>query len=223
MVHPGSVSVSSIAARVRERVENDVILAGAVSRGIVNYRAAARWLVETRDWDVSEGAVISALRRLTPSMDETFDQARDVLEQSHVNTRAQMCSVRLPGVEEIRRRLPEFHEIVDAGQGEVLRVISSDQGFKVLLDEKNLEAVEEAIDPGLVQEVKRDLTELDVVIPPEARTTPGILALVCNKLALHGINIAETVDGVHQHILLVSSRDAIEAHRLLTRLTEKEN
>lgn len=176
-------------------------------------------MIEEQEWEASEGAVISALRRLSPPGDHVFSEAREVLEASHINTRANMASIRLPHDPETQQRLPDLFEIVDPGQGEILRVISSDQGVKVILDEHNLSPVKQELGSIPTNDEKTGLTELSVHIPSEARETPGILALVCNKLALHGINVDETVDGVHQHILLVSSEDAIEAHRLLVQLT----
>jgi len=214
-----SGSTASVAKRVRRSVQNDAILSGALARGVLNYQAAARWIVETSDWEASEGAVISALRRLDHPDRGAFAAAREVLEESHINTRSKMGSVRLAGDATVRDRLPTLFDIVEANQGEVLRVISSDRGFNVILDEANLALIEETFPQRTIEEVQTGLTELCVVIPPEARQTPGILALVCNRLALQEINIKESVDGVYQHVLLVATDDAIEAHRLLADLT----
>lgn len=52
-----------VARRVRQAVASDPAALDAIERGILNVRAYGRWLMETRAWDVTEEAVVSALRR----------------------------------------------------------------------------------------------------------------------------------------------------------------
>lgn len=203
----------STARRVADHLEEDIVLTEALRRGIVNQRALARWLMETHDWDTSEDSVVRGIRRHSPeNRENVFEDARDVLAASHVNTRSELCSVQLTGRGSIEDQIPDLFEGVNTFQGEVVRVLSSSQGFKVIVDEANLDLIRKSLGERYIDEVKRGLTEVSVVLPPRGWETPGILSLLTSRMALREINIDGFVDGVEQISLLVDDQDAIEAY-----------
>lgn len=212
--------MTTIAKRVAERIHEDPIIQEALGRGFANKRALAKWLIETSDWDASLSSVVSAVRRHTPEEGEdVLTPAREVLATSHVNSRSPVCSIQLENDTRIEKALPELFDAVDPLQGQTLRVISSDKGFRVIVDEDNHKPVIEILNARLVSRVHQGLTEFSIMIPSEGWETPGILALLCGRLAMRGINIVGVVDGVYQNILLVDDADAWPAYEALAELT----
>lgn len=210
----------SIAGRVAERLEEDPVLSEALSRGIVNQRALARWMIETYEWEASEDSVVSGLRSYGPDeRGDILEDARALLKKAHLNTRANLCSVELAGRGHVEDCIPDLFKAVDTTRGETIRVVSSPKGFKVILDEKNLDLVRKILGDEHIDHVKEGLTEIAVVIPPKGEDTPGVMALVTARLSLRGINIEGFVDGVHEEGYLVDGEDAIKAYEALAELT----
>lgn len=194
-------------------IEEDLVLHEALARGIVNHRALARWLRETNQWDAPVDSINSALRRHAPAPgDDVFGRARQALRDCHMSTRSKLCMVRVDGGSSVREALPELFGRVDHTRGDVLRIMASERGFKLLLDGRNLEMVEETLGKHNVEEVERGLTELNISIAPEHWYKPGMLALISSRLAFRGISLTGFVDGIYQLILLVEETDALDAY-----------
>lgn len=117
-----------------------------------------------------------------------------------------MVSVSLRNSVHVQERLSVLFSKVDTTRGERIRVMSSDQGFKVIVDQDALDRVRGVVGKDSIIDTKPGLTEIDVVIPAKARSVPGLLAVISNALAAANVNIAEIVDGVSQHIILVDKR-----------------
>lgn len=209
------------AQRVADAIGEDVVLGEALARGVVNHRALARWLKERYALEASEEAIVSAVRRyqVDRSRGGLFDPARQLLRRSHVNVRSSLVSAVLPNTADVQSLLPDLFRAVRTDLGQTLRVISSEKGFKVVLDEANLPLLTDIFGTGSVEQTKRPLTELSVVFPSSALSTPGILAVTSQALALQGVNIAEIVEGILQIHILVAEDDAAAAYRVLLALT----
>lgn len=208
----------STAQAVATYLDQDGVVREALSRGIVNQRALARWLIETKGWDATEEAVISAVRRHLEREDadrSVFDAARALFDAAHVNMRSRVGLVVAAKTQEVQERLPELFQAVDYSRGEVLRILQTDRCIKVIVDEANLASVGDLLGEDAVQEVHDGLAEINVVLPEETVTTPGVLALICTTLALHRINILEVATGLPEHLLFVAQEDARRAYETL--------
>lgn len=206
--------------RVRDALDHDPAALEMLSRGVVNVRALARWMIDLHGWSGSEDAVVSALRRVGDREAKVgrLDAARQALTHAHLNTRSRMCSVALSNASAVQRRLPQILQMVDFARGEKVRLVSSEQGFKVITDSSNLAKLERLVGDAAIIETKPNLTEIDLIMPAKFRETAGILALVAMSLAVHGISVAEIVDGIDQHMLFVAAEDEERAYRVLSAL-----
>lgn len=143
-----------------------------------------------------------------------------MLSKSRVNLHEGMCSVALPNSKEVQQALPKLFSRLDTTKGDRVRLSSSDQGFKLIVNEAALPMVEEVFGRTDFLDVKKNLHELNVVMPSDAKQTPGILAVITNALAAADVNLAEVVDGISQHILLVGDKDSVRAYQVLRSLVE---
>lgn len=212
-----SMGHGDVARRVREAVASDPAALDALERGILNVRAYGRWLLESRRWDVTEEAVVSALRRFEGDRQygQILARAKEVLRESRISVHEGMLSVALRNSPQVQERLSGLFSEVDTSQGERIRVMSSDQGFKIIVDEPAWGRMRAVVGDESILETKRGLTELDVALPARARSVPGLLAVISSALAAANVNIAEIVDGVSQHIILVDRGDAVKTYQVL--------
>jgi aspartokinase len=95
--------------------------------------------------------------------------------------------------------------------------IHSPQGVRLVVPERRLDGAEARLLALPEIQIRRGLAEVAVVLAPDARRVLGILAIACQRLALDGVNIVETVDGFGQHTFLVAEEQAETAVRALKR------
>lgn len=63
----GQGGEETVVSRVEAHLSHDAHMEAGIARGYLSLRRAARWLIDRYEWDVSEDAVVSALRRHEPS------------------------------------------------------------------------------------------------------------------------------------------------------------
>lgn len=214
--------MSTVAEMVDQRLSRDGVLREALRRDVVNLRALARWLIATYDWDASEEAVLSALRRRTEDLGpDPLADARRVYSQAHLNLRSQVALVILVKDPRVEGQLAEVVDAVDYGMGETLRVIRSQRAIKLITDETNLDPVLDLLAEDLVDEVLRGVAEIEAIHPPASLRTPGMLALLTEALAYQEINILELVTGVTEHLVVVAEDDAMTTYQAMDDLIER--
>lgn len=187
---------------------------------VINLRAFARWLIKTHDWDASEAAVVSALRRYPrkPSRG-VFADAREVLARSYINSRSNVWSLHYADKRCVRRVEPRLYDAVDPSRAELLRIVEGDTASKVVVSGQKVEEVQGILKDCELVEAIGDLAEFSIICPgPELRKTPGVVALMLNTLAVNRVNIRETVSGAGELLVLVHNDDALRAWQVLSRL-----
>lgn len=214
--------MGSVSDRVRHHLARDAVAREALLREFVNHHALARWLIQTYGWDASESAVVSALRRYEGQAEaETFRRAARLFAEGQLSLRANVCILALPKSAAAQNQLSDLFDLVDYKRGEALRVIQSERTIKVLVDEANLDGALEVLGEDRVDVVLRGLTEITVLAPEESLWTPGVLALVFDTLAGHGINVVEVVSALAEILLVVEQGDALGAYEALEDLIEQ--
>lgn len=212
--------MGSVAERVADYISRDSVVQEAIRRGIVNHRALARWIIEYNDWDATEEAVVSALRRYAVDEDRSiFVRARQALDQIQLSLRSHVTILVLSKNGDLPNRLPRLFETVDLMRGEALRVIQGEKAVKVVVDDENRDEIREVVGPHNVEHEHLDVTEVHVLMPPESVDTPGALAVVLVELAVRGVNVLEVVSGLPELLLFVGEGDGLEAYRALKDLT----
>lgn len=211
-------STPSVSAEAASLVSRDGVLLEALSRGIVNYRALARWINRTYGVGASEEALVSAIRRLKkPGVENPFHRAREVISRSHLNVRSQACQITAPKSKAVQELLPRIFQQIDFARGEMLYYTQGETGTKIVVDESNLKPVQALLGPHLGK-ITRGLAALIVVEPEEGLQVPGILALLSTSLALHDINIVDAMWGYPEYIFFVREPDTLRAYEALQSL-----
>ena len=214
----GATARVDVPKRVQEVFDRDGVVNEAVSRGIVNYRALARWILHVGEFQATEDAVLSAIRRVRRrDAPLPFDAAHGVIAASHLNVRSGVCQVKAPRAKQVQEKLSAIFREIDFEKGEILYYTQGEGGIKILVDESNLKLVQSHLGQYLLRATKQ-LSAVSLVQPEAGLDTPGILALLSNTLTLQGINIVDAVFGLPEYIFFVRQEDTLRAYQALETL-----
>lgn len=211
----GGDAPTGVPAVVRHVLERDGVVAEALSRGIVNLRGLARWIIRTEDLDATEDAVLSALRRQRrDGSDDPYAEAREILAGSHLNVRSGVTLVTAPRTKTIQEKLVKLVHLVDFEKGEILYYTHGDSGVKIVVDRANLDDVKNLLGKD-VKKALEDLAAVSVVQPPEGLWVSGVLALMSQALALQRTNVVDAVWGFPEYTFFVEQEDTLPAYQAL--------
>lgn len=212
-----------VTAAVHRYLDGDGPARDLLARGVINYRGFARWLIDTCGWDATEEAVVSALRRYPRADGPTGSRAaREVLSRSQIHSRSNVCSISLPRNSRVHEKMGALFEIVDPTKGELLRVIEGDIAVSVIVSGTRVDEVREAIGEGDIRAVRQGLSEYSVLCPDKGHDTPGVLATIHSTLAVHDINVVESISVGYNLIVFVSAEDSLKAYQVLNALCNSQ-
>jgi aspartokinase len=202
-------------------LDNSPCIRRDLSRGLINARALAKYILKTQKMGATLDATISAIRRYEfDQQGDIFITARKLIGQTvNLSTRSGLAEISLIKDYDIQRSLPELFEIIDYARGEVLRVIQATESIKLLIDEKNLENITELFPKDKILKIDRNLAEINMHMHPKMITTHGILAVMANELAINGINIMEVMSCLPEMLLFVREEDVLNAYQVLYQLS----
>ncbi len=191
-----------------------------LSRGIINSRALAKYILKQEKLDTSLDAIISAIRRYeVGKKDDVFNIASKLIGQTvNLSTRSGLAEISLIKDEEVQHLLPELFSLIEYVRGEVLRVMQANESIRVLVDEKNLDSVMELFPKEKILKVETKIAEINMNMHPKMQTTHGILAVIANELAINSINIIEMMSCFPEMLFFVKEKDVLKAHQVLYQL-----
>jgi len=202
-------------------LDNSPCVRRDLSRGLINARALAKYILKTQKMDATLDATISAIRRYEfDQQGDIFITARKLISQTvNLSTRSGLAEISLVKDDDVQRSLPELFDIIDYARGEVLRIIQATESIKLLVDEKNLENITELFPKDKILKIDRNLAEINMHMHPRMITTHGILAVMANELAINGINIMEVMSCLPEMLLFVKEEDVLNAYQVLYQLS----
>jgi len=192
-----------------------------LSRGLINSRALAKYILKTQKMDATLDATISAIRRYELGrQDDTFITARKLIGQTiNLSTRSGLAEISFIKDDDIQRSLPELFDIVDYARGEALRIIQATRSIKILIDEKNIENTTDLFPKDKILKIDRNLAEINMHMHQKMLNTRGILAVMTNELAINSINIIEIMSCIPEMLLFVKEEDVLNAYQVLYQLS----
>lgn len=202
---------------VERYLECDLILYGALDRGILNIRRAARWLIKEQGWDTTEEAVVSALRRYNPPRTYDMATAFHLLQASHLTARGGLASITVPRA---RRRLLKIPDIAQAMEPEdTFGLLPGRKQITFILEKhKLMEAsrILEAKEPTVHEEVGR----IDLHLPHRKEPASTSIAISLAILDYHGIEPMGVFGALPTCSMLLTPPSFIDAHGILTDLLQ---
>ncbi len=198
---PDGASRRSVAQLVREILSMRPFLLDALKMGIVNYSALARVLQR----EIGEGsleAIKAAIIRVGEELVEEWglreEEVLAILRESKVRLQDKIAVIISPVMLDIPYIVTAY--LTDS--------------YVYIVDQTELKG---ELPEGV--QVTRNLVALILLSPERVETTPGFVAFVSQLLASRNINIVEFISCSTNTVIVLDSRDALEAFKLLHRFT----
>ncbi|MEB3851955.1 MAG: ACT domain-containing protein [Desulfurococcales archaeon] len=207
----------SVASLVRRIVERDPCAWYCLGEGIANLSAMARVIAaRIRDEtgvEPSIAAVKMALSRLSRarSKGRMLEDIARVIGGSTIVIQDRVAVATIPR-EELPRLLEEAGDLLRA---RFFQVTQSLRVATIVLSEEDLPRLRSVYPDADVIEGQAAIV---LISPEEIVETPGVVALITNYLAYHGINITQIISCSLDTIIVLDSRDVSRAFTALHQL-----
>ena len=212
--------MTQIAQQVKMFLNNDFIIRKCLFRNIISLRALSRHIVHSLDLDRQNlDAVISAIRRYKKEGKEKADmQLKRIFPRITLKTRSNIADISMRKSRKILEQLNKINSIVDIEKGEVIRLIQSDEGIRIIIDGKNLDKFFSYFSRSDCLSVEKNLTEINLHFPLEAVKTKGIISLISSSFNAEGVNIIEIMTGAPELLVFIKEEDLIKALNIIRNL-----
>lgn len=218
--------MSTITKFVGTCIIRDPVIKRALTRGLINNTALAKYLIKQHNMNSSLDAVLTAIRRnaeeiaLHTEQQSSFD-IHKVLAESRLSSKNKVVVMSLKKGESTLSLLPEIFSAIDIYGGEILKVIKGAESINLVFDEKNLQKISEIITQKKVKFVKRCVGEVTLYLDPIVVDTPGVFSYLLTELSTHNINIIEAVSCGSEYMLVVEEKDLLKTQEVLYGLYEE--
>lgn len=209
--------MNNITKAVWNYIDLDPTIRIGLSRGIINQRALAQYILAKASLDSNTSAVLSAVRRYEENnpLRESFDKAMDLIKTTTMSSKNGIASITLEKSEIVETRLPKIFSVIDVAKHHVLRIIHADESIKLILDKKNLARVKKLFPETKILKIEENLAEVTVHMDERSWTTPGVASILTSELFSHGINIQEIMSCIPEIILFFKEKDLMNAYNVL--------
>ena len=201
-----------IAQIVWNILKSDLAIQKDLEKGLINVRGLAKYILNKYDLEASLDAVISAIRRF--EAEKVYEKEDKVIlslfKDAKIATRNNIACLTIK-----KDGLKPMKTVLDKD----IRAIIGTEEIKVICEKKYLEDIKETFSDS-VEKVEEDLSELDIVISEKAVKQKGVLARISNEIALHNINILESIICPPEFLIYVKEKDAVKTYELLLGLTK---
>ena len=218
---PESRVQTSIAALVRLYVSRDPCLLECISRGIVNHSELARVLAGEiavgESYKPSIAAVKMALHRLAKQVSvDRAPKVKRILAESALMVQDSVTVITVPR-EQMSKALSIAASLADKS-----RFIQVTQGFRtatiVIASEDAGKLLSKIGEP---LEIIEDQAAIILVSPRDIIETPGFISFLTGYLSRQGINITQIISCYLDTIVVLDSKYASRAYRILHDLIDR--
>lgn len=206
----------STVERVERYLEGDLIIERALDRGVLSLRRASRWLIEHNEWETTEEAVVSALRRHEPTNSRAgVEDGYELLRGTRTGLRTDLALVttrRDDGVQERIKQALDRHPARDThGVMAGTRTVSY-----VVEDTVAADLAKRCADQ--IEGIEQPLSRLLVHLPADDPAAPVALGILLNTLSHRGVQVHAVSSSDSEYALLVPGRFTNEADDVLLHL-----
>lgn len=204
---------------VESYLQTDLVVQEALARGFLSVRKAARWMIETQGWDVSEEAVVSALRRYKVEEPVDIETAVHILEGSTLTARTGLAVLSMPRTREHRRMAVHIAGALQPEQS--LSFIPEQKRLTLVLDEAAADEALSVIGEDPRVRVERQVAQVRLRFPDAGPGASTALAVLVNTFGHRGVDLLGLYGMLPSCTLLMPHRQVALARRVADDLTTK--
>ena len=212
--------MTNISEKVKVFLDNDFIIRKCLFRNIISLRALSRYIIKTINLEEKNiDAVMSAIRRYKKEeRAKTEVELNSLFSKIAVKTRSNIVDISVKKSKKILEQLNKINSIVDIEKGEVIRLIQSEEGIRIIIDEKNLSKFYNYFSKNDCINIEKNLVEINLHFPVEASKTKGIISLISSSLNAEDINIVEIMSGAPELLIFIKREDLLKSLNVINNL-----
>ncbi len=198
-------------------IDTDISLKKDISRGIINVRALANYIISKYRLKISVDSVISAIRRYhaSPEKKMNLGGAYSLLKQAKIKTITKMASLSLKKNEYVTKKLGMVLPAVNFEVGEVLRVLEGSKLFKLIVDQKSFSKMQDVFGKNNIIEYNKNIGMIEMIYPDALQKVPGVFSVVSTELGENDISIIDALICSNEHVILVDEKDLLKSFEIL--------
>jgi aspartokinase len=211
------IRVSDVVAKI---VKQSPLLEEGLSRGLINISALARDILprveQQTKKDVTEGAVVMALKRLVLDM-SSHDQSGTVFQRApDMMVRSNLFELTVRNSPTLPQRQPALAALVASQNNSYFLTVTSGVYETTIIASDALRAQIDDIlcDQYVVNEIT-DLSSITLRLSPELLEIPGSYAQILRRIGWEGINIIEMVSTYLELTVILRQQDTDRAFAAL--------
>ncbi len=205
---------------VWKAIDMDISLKKDISRGVINIRALAKYIIDTYKLKVSIDSVISAIRRynIMPENKTNVGVVYELLKKAEMRTLTKMSVISLKKNEETTLKLGQILPKIDFEAGETLRILEGAKQFRIMINQSSYEKMIEIFGKRNILACNKKIGMIEMVYPEILKKTPGVFSVISTELAQNDISIIDALICGNEHIVVVSENNLLKAFEILTEL-----
>jgi len=212
--------MTNISDQVKVFLDNDFIIRKCLFRNIISLRALSRYVIKSLSLEEKNlDAVMSAIRRYKrEERMKTEIELKKIFSKIAVKTRSNIVDICVKKNKKVLENLNKINSIVDIEKGEVIRIIQSEEGVRIIIDEKNLDKFFNYFSKNDCTSIEKNLTEINLHFPIGASKTKGIISLISSSYNAEDINIIEIMTGAPELLIFIKKDDLLKALNVIDNL-----
>lgn len=211
------IRVSDVVAKI---VKQSPLLEEGLSRGLINISALARDILprveQQTKKDVTEGAVMMALKRLSNTL-TAHNQSRTVFRHApDMMVRSNLFELTISNSPTLPQKLPRLAELVATqNNAHFLTVTSGVYETTIIASDALRAQIDDILRDERTAKKISDLSSITMRVNDDFLETPGSIAQILKRIAWEGINIIEVVSTYLELTIILRQQDTDRAFATL--------
>lgn len=211
---------------VEEIIKKSPFLEEALAEGIINLSSLSRQIKPEIDEqlhkDVQIGAIVMALKRLSPKFDPNLKiKVKKVINRlGDITVRSKITYFTFENSETI---IDKQAELLKGLKGKKDTFFAFSQGVyetTIILSDSEKNGVESIFATETLVQATKGLSSITIKLPRENADTSGIYYFILKKIAWEGINILDIISTTHEFTIIVNDESVDRAFSILKNLNK---
>ncbi len=200
----------SISQEVSDIIASDLTVQKDLSRGLINHRALARYILDKYNIEASLDAVISAIRRIEiEPLKDADKKISNLFRDAAISTRNNLVCLTLK-----KEAICLLPKIISKN----IRIVTGSEEINLVVEKTKSDDIQD-IFSQYITKVEKNLGEVSIRLAEEAAKTRGVTSRIANEIALNKINIEQLLISVPEFLIYVKDKDVIKTHEVLLGLS----
>ncbi|MCO6501412.1 MAG: aspartate kinase [Vicingus serpentipes] len=209
-----------------EIIKRSPFLEEALSEGLINLSSLSRQIKpeidEKLQKDVQVGAIVMALKRLSPKFDSNLKikVKKAINNLGDITVRSRINHYTFEVSQSIAERQANLLKKL-ANKKDIFYAFSqSVYGASIILSESECETVDELFKAEKLIGKIEQLSSITIKLPSGHSSTSGVYYFILKKIAWEGINILDMISSIHEFTIIVDDESVDRAFSILKGLNK---